>query len=103
MPVAANGHIWGIITMKWGELPATMAAEPVFNTGFLVAGRVDAAHQRRQFSRWVNNGRLLQLRLRWAEKYGSASVIGLSCSRGRSTDVCMLPKSVLWNLRPERI
>ncbi|MDH7504396.1 MAG: hypothetical protein QHJ82_17010 [Verrucomicrobiota bacterium] len=58
--------------MKWAELLAKVADEPVFNTGFLLAGRVDAAHLRHQFSRWVNDGRLLQLRRGWyalAEPY----------------------------------
>jgi len=36
--------------------------EPVFETGFLLAGEVDPADVRRQLSRWVKGGRLLQLR-----------------------------------------
>lgn len=58
--------------MKWPELLAKIGAEPVFNTGFLLAGDVDPAGLRRQFSRWVNDGRLVQLRRSWyvlAEPY----------------------------------
>ena len=39
-----------------------MEDEPVFETGFLLAGEVDPADVRRQLSRWVKGGRLLQLR-----------------------------------------
>lgn len=58
--------------MKWPELLLKVANEPVFNTGFLLAGEVDPDDLRRQFSRWVNDGRLLQLRRGWyalAEPY----------------------------------
>jgi predicted transcriptional regulator of viral defense system len=58
--------------MKWHELLVKVASEPVFNTGFLLAGSVDPAGLRRQFSRWVASGRLLQLRRGWyvlAEPY----------------------------------
>ena len=58
--------------MKWPELLLKAAAEPVFSTGFLLAGDVDPAGLRRQLSRWVNAGWLLQLRRGWyvlAEPY----------------------------------
>lgn len=48
--------------MKWPELLAAVGGEPVFETGFLLAGDVDPADVRRQLSRWVASGRLIQLR-----------------------------------------
>ncbi|HUG53583.1 MAG TPA: hypothetical protein VMR21_08275 [Vicinamibacteria bacterium] len=36
--------------------------QPLFETGFLLAGDVDAADVRRQLSRWVTRGHLVQLR-----------------------------------------
>lgn len=58
--------------MKLAKLLALVGNEPLFNTGLLLAGRVNAAHLRRQFSRWVNSGQLVQLRRGWyvlAEPY----------------------------------
>ena len=48
--------------MKFGFLLATVGDQPVFETGFLLAGDVDPADLRRQLSRWVTSGRLVQLR-----------------------------------------
>jgi hypothetical protein len=51
---------------------AKVGHEPVFHTGFLLVGEVDPAGLRRQFCRWVRDGRLLQLRRGWyalAEPY----------------------------------
>ena len=48
--------------MKFASLLATVGDEPVFETGFLLAGDVDPADLRRQLSRWVTSGRLVQLR-----------------------------------------
>ena len=39
-----------------------MGEEPLFETGFLLAGDVDPADVRRQLSRWVKAGRLYQIR-----------------------------------------
>lgn len=39
-----------------------MGDEPVFEAGLLLAGDVDPSDVRRQLSRWVNAGRLYQLR-----------------------------------------
>lgn len=38
------------------------AREPIFETGLLLAGQVDPANVRRQLSRWVRSGKILQLR-----------------------------------------
>lgn len=51
--------------MTWLELLAKVASEPVFPTGFLLVGEVNRANLSRQLSRWVNDGRLLQLRRGW--------------------------------------
>ena len=48
--------------MKFHELVNIVADEPVFETGFLLAGNVDATDLRRQLSRWTRSGRVLQLR-----------------------------------------
>ncbi|HWM93081.1 MAG TPA: hypothetical protein VN493_20125 [Thermoanaerobaculia bacterium] len=48
--------------MDFGELLKVVADEPVFETGLLLAGEVDPAGVRRQLSRWVQAGRLYQLR-----------------------------------------
>ena len=48
--------------MKFASLLATVGDQPVFETGFLLAGEVDPADLRRQLSRWVTGGQLVQLR-----------------------------------------
>lgn len=48
--------------MKFASLLGIVEDEPVFETGFLLAGDVDPADVRRQLSRWVKSGRLVQLR-----------------------------------------
>ena len=48
--------------MKFASLLATVGDEPTFETGFLLAGDVDPADLRRQLSRWVTSGYLVQLR-----------------------------------------
>ena len=48
--------------MKFASLLEVVEDEPVFETGFLLAGDVDPADVRRQLSRWVRSGRLVQLR-----------------------------------------
>jgi predicted transcriptional regulator of viral defense system len=48
--------------MVFARLLAIVGSEPAFQTGLLLAGAVDANDVRRQLSRWVNAGRLYQLR-----------------------------------------
>lgn len=48
--------------MQFTRLLELVGTEPVFETGFLLAGNVDANDVRRQLSRWVNAGRLYALR-----------------------------------------
>jgi len=48
--------------MKFDQLLMAIADEPVFETGLLLAGDVGPLDVRRQLSRWVKSGRLLQLR-----------------------------------------
>lgn len=48
--------------MRFSSLLAIVENEPVFETGFLLAGDVRPADVRRQLSRWVQGGRILQLR-----------------------------------------
>jgi len=48
--------------MEFAELLRTAGNEPVFETGLLLAGEVDADDVRRQLSRWATAGRIVQLR-----------------------------------------
>jgi predicted transcriptional regulator of viral defense system len=48
--------------VEFRELLRIAGGEPVFETGLLLAGRVDPADVRRQLSRWVAAGKLLSLR-----------------------------------------
>lgn len=48
--------------MQFASLLEAVGDQPVFETGFLLAGDVDAAGVRRQLSRWVASGHLVQLR-----------------------------------------
>jgi predicted transcriptional regulator of viral defense system len=48
--------------MKWEELLHKVADEPVFRTGFLAASDESLAELRRELSRWVRSGRLIQLK-----------------------------------------
>jgi predicted transcriptional regulator of viral defense system len=48
--------------MEFTRLLAIVDDEPVFATDLLLAGAVDADDVRRQLSRWVQSGRLYQLR-----------------------------------------
>ncbi len=54
--------MWHIIAMNFTKLQEIVGDEPVFETGLLLAGDVDPASVRRQLSRLVTSGRLLQLR-----------------------------------------
>ena len=48
--------------MKFEELVAAVADEPVFETGFLLAGPGDPQAVARQLSRWVASGKVQQMR-----------------------------------------
>lgn len=48
--------------MEFKELLKIVGSEPVFHTGFLLTGDVDAVHIRRQLGRWVKAGKVYQLR-----------------------------------------
>lgn len=48
--------------MKFRELVEIVSDEPVFETGFLLAGPVDVDNIRQQLSRWTRAGYVLQLR-----------------------------------------
>lgn len=60
--VALNCHLWQSLAMEFAALLRVVADEPLFETGLLLAGDVDPADVRRQLSRWVNAGKILQLR-----------------------------------------
>jgi predicted transcriptional regulator of viral defense system len=48
--------------VKFGDLLRIVGDEPVFETGLLLCGPVDAADVRRQLSRWTSAGKVIQLR-----------------------------------------
>ena len=48
--------------MKFEELLKVVGDEPLFETGLLLSGDVDPSDVRRQLSRWMELGRLIQLR-----------------------------------------
>jgi predicted transcriptional regulator of viral defense system len=48
--------------MKLDELLTNIGSEAVFSSSLLLAGKVSAAQVRLQLSRWVQSGRLIQLR-----------------------------------------
>jgi predicted transcriptional regulator of viral defense system len=48
--------------MKFGQLLNLVGDQPLFETGLLLSGEVDPNDVRRQLSRWVNAGKLKQLR-----------------------------------------
>jgi predicted transcriptional regulator of viral defense system len=48
--------------MKFSELLTIVGEEPLFGTGILLTGDVDPNDVRRQLSRWVKAGKILQLR-----------------------------------------
>lgn len=48
--------------MEFGRLLEIVGAEPVFETGLLLAGEVKPQDVRRQLTRWTKAGRLYQLR-----------------------------------------
>ena len=48
--------------MEFDHLLEIVKDEPVFETGLLLAGKVDPKDVRRQLSRWTQTGRILQLR-----------------------------------------
>ena len=48
--------------MRFDDLLAFVSKQPLFETGLLLAGAVDPADVRRQLSRWVQAGRVIQLR-----------------------------------------
>lgn len=48
--------------MEFAELLQLVGDEPVFETGWLLAGDTSRANLQRQLSRWVSRGRLYQLR-----------------------------------------
>ena len=48
--------------MKWEEVLTLLGDEPLFDSSMLLAGDDSPAEIRRQLSRWVASGRLIQLR-----------------------------------------
>ncbi len=60
--IALFCHLWYNSSMKFKKLLQIVNNEPLFETGLLLAGDVDANDVRRQLSRWTRAGNLYQLR-----------------------------------------
>jgi len=48
--------------VKWSHVVGLISREPVFRSSLLLSGSVSTAQIRLQLARWVQNGRLIQLR-----------------------------------------
>ena len=60
--IASNRHLCHIIAMKWNELLLLLRGEPIFHSSLLLSGTESTTNMRRQLTRWVDAGHLLQLR-----------------------------------------
>jgi hypothetical protein len=60
--IAVTCHEWYPDAMRFEELLQAVGEEPLFETGLLLAGRVDPGDVQRQLSRWADAGKLLQVR-----------------------------------------
>src|SRR6266571_4480663 len=60
--VAPSCHLWQVIAMKWRDFLSLIGGVTLFESSMLLAGEDSPAEVRRQISRWVTSGRLLQLR-----------------------------------------
>ena len=56
--------MWYLTCMEFTKLLEIVGSEPVFETGLLLSGEVDAADVRRQLSRWKKAGKVYQIRRR---------------------------------------
>ena len=92
-------QIWYIIAMKWEELLQIVGKEPVFHSSLLKTGPVDPVDLGRQLSRWVNSGKLLQIRrglYALSERYQKTTPHPLlSSQRFASTEICACPSIVI--------
>lgn len=62
MFIATIYHMWYIASMKFEELLDIIGQEPLFHSGMVVSGNVDPVDIGKQLSRWVDAGKLIQLR-----------------------------------------
>jgi predicted transcriptional regulator of viral defense system len=60
--VAPGCRLWQVIAMKWDALLALLGRLPLLESSMLLAGPDSPAEVRRQISRWVASGRLIQIR-----------------------------------------
>jgi predicted transcriptional regulator of viral defense system len=60
--VDTSGKFWQHALVRFTDLLAIVRDAPVFESAVLLAGDVDPASVRRQLVRWVDQGRLVQLR-----------------------------------------
>ena len=60
--IAIISRKWHINVVRLQDLLTAVGPQPVFETGLLLAGDVDPSDVRRQLSRWVRAGVLVQLR-----------------------------------------
>jgi len=60
--IAINRHLWYFIAMKFEQLLKLLNGETVFSSSMLLAGNVSISVIRKQLTRWVSKGKLIQLR-----------------------------------------
>ena len=60
--IAVNGHLWYFIAMKFEQLLKLLNGETIFSSSMLLVGRESINVVRKQLTRWVSNGKLIQLR-----------------------------------------
>src|SRR3990172_5493568 len=60
--VASSCHLWQLIAIKWRALLPPLGDTTLFESPMLLAGEDPPAEVRRQISRWLASGRLIQLR-----------------------------------------
>ncbi len=60
--IATIYHLWYLIEMEFEQLVEIVGEEPVFESGLLLSGRVEAKNIRKQLSRWTRLNKVYQLR-----------------------------------------
>jgi hypothetical protein len=60
--VALSCHLWQVTAMNWHDLLTLVGGSTLFDSSMLLAGADPPPAVRRQLSRWVASGRLVQLR-----------------------------------------
>ena len=60
--IAISRHLWYFIAMKFEQLLKLLNGETIFSSSMLLVGSESINIIRKQLTRWVSNGKLIQLR-----------------------------------------